>query len=51
MMLKLPHISQGATVKVSMDRIISWNLTDSSAGKVLSGGGWFYPLDDGLEST
>jgi nitroimidazol reductase NimA-like FMN-containing flavoprotein (pyridoxamine 5'-phosphate oxidase superfamily) len=47
------YLSKGddVTVKVNMDRIISWNLTDSSAGKALSVGGWFYPLDDGLEST
>lgn len=51
MRARCAHMSQGATVKVSMVRIISWNLTNSSAGMALSGGGWFYPLDDGLEST
>ena len=39
------------TIKVHMDCLISWNLTDSNAGKALSGGGWFYPLDDELESV
>ncbi|HYX49150.1 MAG TPA: hypothetical protein VE843_05380 [Ktedonobacteraceae bacterium] len=39
------------TIKVHMDRLISWNLTDSNAGKALSGGGWFYPLEDELESV
>src|SRR5215467_2583447 len=47
------YLSRGddVTVKVNMDRIISWNLSDSNAGKALSVGGWFYPLDDELEST
>jgi len=39
------------TVKVHMERLISWNLTDSTAGKALSVGGWFYPLNDKLESA
>jgi hypothetical protein len=29
-----------------MDHLISWNLSDSKAGKALSMGGWFYPLDE-----
>jgi len=46
------YLSKGdVTVKVNMDRIISWNLADSSAGKALSAGGWFYPLNERLEST
>ncbi|MGC2573261.1 MAG: pyridoxamine 5'-phosphate oxidase family protein, partial [Candidatus Nitrosopolaris sp.] len=47
------YLSKGddVTVKVNMDRIISWNLADSSAGKALSVGGWFYPLNERLEST
>ena len=44
------YLSEGddVTLKVHMDRLISWNLTDSNAGKALSLGGWFYPLDDEL---
>ena len=47
------YLSEGddVTVKVHMDRLISWNLADSNAGKALSVGGWFYPLDDELESA
>jgi len=47
------YLSDGddVTVKVNMDRIISWNLADSGAGKALSVGGWFYPLNEELEST
>jgi nitroimidazol reductase NimA-like FMN-containing flavoprotein (pyridoxamine 5'-phosphate oxidase superfamily) len=47
------YLSKGddVTVKVNMDRIISWNLADSSAGKALSVGGWVYPLDDDIESA
>ena len=47
------YLSKGddVTVKVKMDRISSWNLADSSAGKALSVGGWFYPLNERLEST
>jgi nitroimidazol reductase NimA-like FMN-containing flavoprotein (pyridoxamine 5'-phosphate oxidase superfamily) len=47
------YLSEGddVTVKVHMDRLISWNLTDSNAGKALSVGGWFYPLDDYIESA
>ena len=46
------YLSDGddVTVKVNMDRIISWNLADSGAGKALSVGGWFYPLNEQLES-
>jgi hypothetical protein len=45
------YLTEGddVTVKVHMDRLISWNLTDSNAGKALSVGGWFYPLNDELE--
>jgi hypothetical protein len=39
------------TLKVHMDHLISWNLADSKAGKALSVGGWFHPLDDELKST
>ena len=47
------YLSDGddVTMKIHMDRLISWNLTDSKAGKALSVGGWFYPLDDELEGT
>jgi hypothetical protein len=34
------------TIKVHMDHLISWNLADSKAGKALSTGGWFHPLDE-----
>ena len=34
------------TIKVHMDNLISWNLSDSKAGKALSMGGWFRPLDE-----
>jgi nitroimidazol reductase NimA-like FMN-containing flavoprotein (pyridoxamine 5'-phosphate oxidase superfamily) len=39
------YLTEGddVTVKVHMDRLISWNLTDSNAGKALSVGGCFYP--------
>jgi hypothetical protein len=41
------YLSEGddVTVKVHMDRLVSWNLADSKAGKALSAGGWFRPLD------
>jgi nitroimidazol reductase NimA-like FMN-containing flavoprotein (pyridoxamine 5'-phosphate oxidase superfamily) len=41
------YLSKGddVTVKVRMDRLVSWNLADSKAGKALSTGGWFRPLD------
>ncbi len=47
------YLSEGddVTVKVHMDRLISWNLTDSNAGKALSVGGWFYPLNGELEGA
>jgi hypothetical protein len=37
------YLSDGddVTVRVDMDRIISWKLADSSAGKALGVGGWF----------
>ena len=46
------YLSEGddITLKVHMDRLISWNLTDSNAGKALSLAGWFYPLDDELSA-
>jgi hypothetical protein len=36
------YLSKGddITVKVHMDRLISWNLADSKAGKALHKGGW-----------
>jgi Pyridoxamine 5'-phosphate oxidase len=42
------YLSKGddVTIKVHMDHLISWNLSDSKAGKALSMGGWFYPLDE-----
>ena len=42
------YLSKGddITIKVHMDHLISWNLSDSKAGKALSMGGWFYPLDE-----
>jgi nitroimidazol reductase NimA-like FMN-containing flavoprotein (pyridoxamine 5'-phosphate oxidase superfamily) len=41
------YLSEGddITVKVHMDCVVSWNLADSRAGKALSAGGWFRPLD------
>jgi nitroimidazol reductase NimA-like FMN-containing flavoprotein (pyridoxamine 5'-phosphate oxidase superfamily) len=41
------YLSKGddITVKVHMDHLVSWNLDDSKAGKALSSGGWFHPLD------
>lgn len=47
------YLSEGddVTVKVHMNRLISWNLTDSNAGRALSVGGWFYPLNDELASA
>ena len=40
------YLSKGddVTVKVHMDRLISWNLNDSNAGMTLREAGWFYPL-------
>jgi general stress protein 26 len=42
------YLSKGddITIKVHMDHLISWNLSDSKAGKALSMGGWFHPLDE-----
>jgi nitroimidazol reductase NimA-like FMN-containing flavoprotein (pyridoxamine 5'-phosphate oxidase superfamily) len=42
------YLSKGddATIKVHMDHLVSWNLSDSKAGKALSKGGWFHPLDE-----
>ncbi len=41
------YLSKGddVTVKVHMDHMISWNLTDSKAGKALHLGGWSHSLD------
>ncbi|MDQ3839917.1 MAG: pyridoxamine 5'-phosphate oxidase family protein [Thermoproteota archaeon] len=41
------YLSKGddITIKVHMDHLVSWNLADSKAGKALSSGGWFHPLD------
>ena len=41
------YLSKGddVTVKVHMDRLISWNLSDSKAGRALRIGGWFHTLD------
>lgn len=41
------YLSKGddVTVKVNMDRLTSWNLSDSKAGRALSAGGWFHRLD------
>ena len=39
------------TVKVHMDRLITWNLADSKAGRAIRAGGWFHPLDDEAESA
>ena len=33
------------TLKVLMDRLISWNVSDSKAGRALRVGGWFHTLD------
>jgi nitroimidazol reductase NimA-like FMN-containing flavoprotein (pyridoxamine 5'-phosphate oxidase superfamily) len=41
------YLSKGddITIKVHMDHLVSWNLAGSKAGKALSSGGWFHPLD------
>jgi nitroimidazol reductase NimA-like FMN-containing flavoprotein (pyridoxamine 5'-phosphate oxidase superfamily) len=41
------YLSKGddVTIKVHMDHLVSCNLSDSKAGKALSKGGWFCPLD------
>lgn len=41
------YLSEGddVTVKVHMDRVVSWNLADSKAGRALGAGGWGRPLD------
>lgn len=40
------YLSKGddVTVKVHMDHLNSWNLSDSKAGRALSAGGWFHTL-------
>jgi nitroimidazol reductase NimA-like FMN-containing flavoprotein (pyridoxamine 5'-phosphate oxidase superfamily) len=37
------YLSEGddITVKVHMDRLITWNLADSKAGRAIRAGGWF----------
>jgi nitroimidazol reductase NimA-like FMN-containing flavoprotein (pyridoxamine 5'-phosphate oxidase superfamily) len=47
------YLSEGddVTVKIHMDRLVTWNLADSNAGKALRVGGWFHPLDDELEGS
>ena len=42
------YLSKGddVTVKVHMDRLISWNIDYSKAGRALRIGGWFHPLDE-----
>ena len=47
------YLSEGddVTVKIHMDRLITWNLADSIAGKAIRASGWFHPLDDETEST
>lgn len=42
------YLSKGddVTIKVHMDHLVSWNLSDSKAGKALSISGWFRPLDE-----
>jgi nitroimidazol reductase NimA-like FMN-containing flavoprotein (pyridoxamine 5'-phosphate oxidase superfamily) len=42
------YLSKGddVTIKVHMDHLVSWNLSDSKAGKALSIGGWFRTLDE-----
>jgi nitroimidazol reductase NimA-like FMN-containing flavoprotein (pyridoxamine 5'-phosphate oxidase superfamily) len=41
------YLSKGddVTVKIHMDSLISWNLSDSKAGRALGLGGWFHTLD------
>ena len=41
------YLSKGddITIKVHMDHLVSRNLADSKAGKALSTGRWFHPLD------
>jgi hypothetical protein len=41
------YLSKGddVSVKVHMDRLISWNLDDSNAGMALRKGGWCHSLD------
>jgi nitroimidazol reductase NimA-like FMN-containing flavoprotein (pyridoxamine 5'-phosphate oxidase superfamily) len=42
------YLSKGddVTIKVHMDHIVSWNLSDSKAGKALTRSGWICPLDE-----
>jgi len=42
------YLSKGddITIKVHMDHLISWNLSNSKAGKALNTEGWFHPLDE-----
>lgn len=41
------YLSTGddVTIKLGIEKIISWNLADSQAGKLLKEGGWARPLD------
>ena len=39
-------VGDDVTVKIHMDRLITWSLADSKAGKALRTGGWFHPLDE-----
>lgn len=43
----LNYLSTGddVTIELFIEKIISWNLADSNAGKSLSEGGWARPLD------
>lgn len=42
------YLSKGddVTIKIHMDHLVSWNLSDSKAGKALSKGSWSSPLDE-----
>jgi nitroimidazol reductase NimA-like FMN-containing flavoprotein (pyridoxamine 5'-phosphate oxidase superfamily) len=41
------YLSKGddITIKIHMDKLVSWNLANSEAGKALLKGGWSRPLD------
>jgi general stress protein 26 len=42
------YLSKGddITIQIHIDHLVSWNLSDSKAGKALSIGGWFHPLEE-----
>ncbi len=42
------YLSKGddLTIKILMDKLVSWNLSKSKAGEALIVGGWFHPLDE-----